>query len=395
MLYGEEGRNGKDTLMTCLQRVLGSTVGAVSNDVIIASGKYTTPGSAKPHLCALQGKRIAWASETSKGARFDVGQVKFLTGGGDIPARQLYGRDYTFAPSHLLILLTNNKPHADAQDSAFWDRLCPVLFNIRFVDHPAAPNERHKDRTLSDTLDEEASGILAWLVRGCLAWQEQGLSIPASVLIARREYRDEEDTLGQFLKECCMLAESSKTQGQSLYEHYREWILANALRPMSGNAFGIEMKKRFVAKREEKGWFYSGIGLRNNGLYTPKNGVQSDEPASQADGVPSTEETPVDPVYLSYNFSYKDERKIQGESYKERYTESTGNDQLSSGDSAPQACGDICSRKQTGIQESNKEKVSPVAPEAGRGRLYPNQAGIQEVYSQNSQEQQEREVFYL
>ena len=53
MLYGEEGRNGKDTLMTILQRVLGPTVGAVSNDAIIASGKFTTPGAAKPHLCAL------------------------------------------------------------------------------------------------------------------------------------------------------------------------------------------------------------------------------------------------------------------------------------------------------------------------------------------------------
>src|SRR5205085_4031784 len=71
MLYGEEGRNGKDTLMARLQRVLGSTVGAVSNDVILASSsKLLTPGSAKPHLCALPGKRIVWASETSKGARF-------------------------------------------------------------------------------------------------------------------------------------------------------------------------------------------------------------------------------------------------------------------------------------------------------------------------------------
>ncbi len=187
MLYGEEGRNGKDTLMTRLQRVLGSTVGAVSNDVIIAgNSKFLTPGSAKPHLCALQGKRIVWASETSKGARFDVGQVKFLTGGGDIPARQLYGRDYSFAPSHLLILLTNNKPHADAQDSAFWDRICPIVFNMRFVDHPVAPNERQKDRTLGEALDRENSGILAWLVRGCLTWQRQEVHIPAAVLMAYR-----------------------------------------------------------------------------------------------------------------------------------------------------------------------------------------------------------------
>src|SRR5205085_5077431 len=157
--------------------------------ILAGNSKFLTPGSAKPHLCALQGKRMVWASETSKGARFDVGQVKFLTGGGDIPARQLYGRDYSFAPSHLLILLTNNKPHADAQDSAFWDRLCPIIFNIRFVDHPAASNERQKDRTLGLTLELEASGILAW--------QRDGLTIPASVLQARREYREEEDTLGQ------------------------------------------------------------------------------------------------------------------------------------------------------------------------------------------------------
>src|SRR5262249_2631891 len=116
MLYGEEGRNGKDTLMSVLHHVLGSAAGAVSNDVIIASGTFATRGAAKPHLCALQGKRLAWASESDRGARFDVGQVKFLTGGGAIPARQLYGRDYTFVPSHLLLLLTNHKPHADARD---------------------------------------------------------------------------------------------------------------------------------------------------------------------------------------------------------------------------------------------------------------------------------------
>jgi len=261
MLYGEEGRNGKDTLMTVLHRVLGSTVGAVSNDVIIASGKFSTPGSAKPHLCALQGKRIAWASETDKGARFDVGQVKFLTGGGDIPARQLYGRDYTFEPSHLLILLTNNKPHADAKDSAFWDRLCLVIFNLRFVDQPLARNERQRDTTLAYALETEASGILAWLVRGCLAWQQQGLQIPTSVLLARRDYREEEDTLGQFLKACCVMHERARVKASRLYERYKERTLANNLKAMNGNAFGLEVKKLYEQKRSNEGMVYYGIGL--------------------------------------------------------------------------------------------------------------------------------------
>ena len=261
MLYGEEGRNGKDTLMTILHHVLGAAAGAVSNDVIIATGKLTAPGAAKPHLCSLQGKRLAWASETDRGARFDVGQVKFLTGGGAIPARQLYGHDYAFVPSHLLVLLTNHKPHADARDAAFWDRLCLVTFNLRFVDHPVQPIERQRDTRLSRVLEAEASGILAWLVRGCLAWQQSGLQVPAAVRQAQQAYREEEDTLGQFLDECCAATPGACVKAGLLYERYKTWATDNALRPMNGNAFGLEMRKRFRWDREKTGYYYYGIGL--------------------------------------------------------------------------------------------------------------------------------------
>lgn len=320
MLYGEEGRNGKDTLMTRMQRVLGNTVGAVSNDVIIASGKFTTPGSAKPHLCALQGKRIAWASETSKGARFDVGQVKFLTGGGDIPARQLYGRDYTFVPSHLLILLTNHKPHADAQDAAFWDRLCPIIFTMRFVDHPAAPNERQKDRTLHNALDAESSGILAWLVRGCLAWQRTGLNIPLSVLMARREYREEEDTLKQFLDACCLLHEHASVKASRLYERYKEWATENTLKAMNGNAFGLEMKKLFEQKRRTEGNVYLGIGLPEDGVPTPllqDEGLHAPRASSEAVSPTNIDGFSVGSVPTSQKLPYIKGVIMQKESYKE------------------------------------------------------------------------------
>src|SRR5579875_973267 len=326
VLYGEEGRNGKDTLMSCLQRVLGDLVGAVSNDVIIAGGKFLTPGSAKPHLCALQGKRIAWASETSKGARFDVGQVKFLTGGGDIPARQLYGRDYTFAPTHLLILLTNHKPHADAQDAAFWDRLCPIIFTMRFVDHPIAPNERQRDKTLHDALDAESSGILAWLVRGCLDWQREGLNIPASVLMARREYREEEDTLGHFLATCCILHEHASVKAGRLYERYKRWATENSLKAMNGNAFGLEMKKLFEQKRRNEGCVYFGIGLLEDGVpdtLFQDEGLHSSETASEESSVPSQEVSNAGSVPSSHNYPYIKDKKVQTESSKEQGTGST------------------------------------------------------------------------
>jgi putative DNA primase/helicase len=261
LLSGEEGRNGKDTLMSILQHVLGATVGAVSNDVIIANGKMNAPGAAKPHLCSLQGKRIAWASETDKGDRFDIGQVKFLTGGGTIPARQLYGKEYAFAPSHLLVLLTNNRPHADAKDKAFWERICPITFHMRFVDHPSGPYERKKDGLVSTALKSEASGILAWLVRGCLEWQQQGLEIPESVLRERATYREEEDILQQFVADCCVVAPDAHVKSSALFERYKQWAEENVVKKMNGTAFGLEMKRTFQQRRNNQGSYYIGIGL--------------------------------------------------------------------------------------------------------------------------------------
>ena len=126
--------------------------------------------------------------------------------------RQLYGKEYAFEPSHLLLLLTNNKPHADAHDKAFWERFCPITFHLRFVDHPTSSLQRKRDRDLGTALQFEASGILAWLVRGCLDWQQDGLEIPSGVLHERAEYREEEDTLHHFITDCCLLAPEARVK---------------------------------------------------------------------------------------------------------------------------------------------------------------------------------------
>jgi len=178
ILYGEEGRNGKDTLLDTLKDVLGPLVGAVSNDLFVAQDKFRASGAPTPHLCDLQGKRLVWGSETRQGDKLNIAQIKLLSGGGEISTRQLHGRQYSFTPTHKLLLMTNYKPHADARDQAFWSRACLIEFGIRFVTHPHASNERQADPRLKDKLKEERSGILAWLVRGCFAWQQQGLAQP-------------------------------------------------------------------------------------------------------------------------------------------------------------------------------------------------------------------------
>lgn len=264
MLYGEEGRNGKDTLMHVLSHVLGKAVGAVSQDVLIAGGRFSTPGSAKPHLCSLQGKRIAWASEPDKGARFAIDQVKMLTDGESIVARQIYAREITFRPSHLLILLSNHKPEAESDDRAFWERICPIACNMRFVARPEQPNERLRDIHLARDLEAEASGILAWLVRGALEWHRLGLAIPQGVLQARKEYRVEESSVANFVRERCILDADEQTSAGALYKAYRAWATNNGLTPVGNNQFARAMRQveGVSWQRSKHSKFYQGITLQ-------------------------------------------------------------------------------------------------------------------------------------
>jgi len=131
---------------------------------------------------ALKGKRIVWASETGEGRHLNIGKVKWLTGEDTITARAPFAkRQITFSPTHTLFLLTNHKPHITADDYAIWQRVHLVPFNLSFIDEPKTEYERKRDPDLSKKLKEEASGILAWLVRGCLSWRIEGLNPPRIV----------------------------------------------------------------------------------------------------------------------------------------------------------------------------------------------------------------------
>jgi putative DNA primase/helicase len=282
IFYGEEGRNGKDTFFKTLSAVLGPICGAVSNDVFVASDRLRSGGAATPHLCDLQGKRLVWGSETKQGDKLNVAQIKLLTGGGAISTRQLHGKQYTFLPTHKLLLMTNYKPHADARDKAFWSRACLIEFSIRFVDTPQAVNERVADHHLEAALKQERSGILAWLVRGCLDWQREGLKIPSSILLATRKYQEEEDRLLLFIEERCLVAPHATVGADALYTAYSAWCKHNRISGMTGTLFGREMKKRYEKKHTNSGTFYQGIGmLVTEGTPTdqalPYTGEQTDE----------------------------------------------------------------------------------------------------------------------
>jgi putative DNA primase/helicase len=264
ILYGG-GRNGKDTLLEIFGHVLGDDLaGTVQAELLLDQGRVRGSGGPSADIMRLRGRRLVWASETNEGRRMDAGKVKLLTGGGALVGRPPYGRrEVSFDQSFTLFLLTNAKPRVPADDYALWKRLKLIPFNMRFIDNPTADNERLRDKHLPEKLKAEAEGILAWMVRGCLEWQQIGLKSPQVVENATLEYRDEEDLILQFVNDACVTGPMVEAKAAALYQHYREWAQESGLRPMSSTLFGRKMADRYEKTPRSSGTFYMGVGIKS------------------------------------------------------------------------------------------------------------------------------------
>jgi putative DNA primase/helicase len=104
--------------------------------------------------------------------------------------------------------------------------------------------------------------ILAWAVQGARFWSEQGLGKPPEVASANDDWRSENDQLGRFIEECCVVSESLKCRARPLYESYRRWIEGAGESAISETLFGTRLKEKGLSKDHRRdGTFYSGIAL--------------------------------------------------------------------------------------------------------------------------------------
>ncbi len=263
VLYGQ-GRNGKSVLVETICYVLGSLAGPIQSELLLDQGRTKNSSGPSPDIMSLKGLRIAIASETDEGRKISSAQVKKLTGGDTLRGRNPHDKyEISFQPTHTLFLLTNHKPHAPADDFAFWERVHLIPFLISFVDRePKAENERPQDKTLPEKLKQEASGILAWLVRGCLLWQEQGLNPPAIVKEATAEYKRDEDLIADFVEECCYVAPDAWVNATDIYNVFQEWWEENiSKRVPSRKKFGTWFSRKFKKEKYSGTIRYLGVGI--------------------------------------------------------------------------------------------------------------------------------------
>lgn len=271
-----KGRNGKGVFTNTRLFVMGDYAKQIPTELLMMK-----KGDAHPtEKTVLFGCRFAAAVESEEGRSMNVALVKQFTGGDKVSARRMREDYWEFAPVHKLELSTNHRPVIRETADAIWERVQLIPWEIQIP-------KGERDKKLEGKLKAEGPGILAWMVRHCLAWQRDGLKVPDCVRVATQAYRDAEDLFAMFLDERCVQEPRAESGATDLQEGYKGWAEQRNERELSHKALSSKLEERgFTKGRDSRTGrvLWHGVRLRDDvppgqpgGPEGAGEGVTSDE----------------------------------------------------------------------------------------------------------------------
>lgn len=166
------GGIGKSTLISVLQRCLGTYASTIDVNLLMEKSWTDSGTGPKPELLNLRGRRLVTAGEPSAKSQFDVARVKTWTGGDSISARRMRSDDVvSFVAQFKLLLHTNHTVVFPHDDSGMARRFRQVELTLR----PGQPDPDFK----SELLEEQSAlnAFFFWMYLGFRLWYDEKYSL--------------------------------------------------------------------------------------------------------------------------------------------------------------------------------------------------------------------------
>ena len=260
-IFHGSGKNGKSVFLDTIRELMGDYALTAPEDLLTEKQYHVHP----TEIATLAGRRLVTLDETKPNMRLRTALIKRMTGDRTLQGRFMRENFFEFHTTHKTILITQNLPRITETTDAIWDRVHLLPWSFRIPD-------REQDPHLLDRLKSEWSGILNWLIEGCLAWQKEGYLLPPPEVVktATENYRRESDPLADFVEEILLLnmPAESKIRKSELVTSYERWAKQNNVRfPISNRQLSEYLRNRgirdgtaWIESKTVKVWY--GIGLQ-------------------------------------------------------------------------------------------------------------------------------------
>ena len=256
LAYGG-GFNGKSSLINSLARVTGEDYAKELKAEVLLESRDNKDS----YLAELVGVRMVVCLESDRDRKMSTGIVKAMTGGDRIACCKKYENPFSFQPEFKIWFGTNHKPKINDTTNSIWNRIKTIPFLAEFL-----PDDPKTIKNLPEIIAaQEAEGVLAWMVRGAVEWRKLGLATPRSIKDATAEYRQDEDIIGGFVAECCVVQAGASEPINRLYSEYVSWCSQSGEKPENKKTFGDALTEQgFKADRVHVGRVRIGLCLKND-----------------------------------------------------------------------------------------------------------------------------------
>lgn len=212
------GRNGKGTLMTLVEQTLRKGKYYHEGDVAVLTNINKNANSATSAIMALKNKRIAVFSESEdKDETIKVKILKQIVGRDLIQGREMYAKQNTeFRPTFSLVFLMNDMPKLSKLEGNLLEKLNVIRFPYRFCDKPQGDNEKVIDRSLKNKFEDDVRYRQAFMHILLDYYEMFGFGEcktfipPEEVQIETKAYFDENNEVGMWLNEKCIITNNNK-----------------------------------------------------------------------------------------------------------------------------------------------------------------------------------------
>jgi P4 family phage/plasmid primase-like protien len=222
ILYGEQGNNGKDTLLQIISEILGrqawtTSVGTFVKDRFGKDKSFS--------LAELEGKKAIMATEAERGSILAEAAVKLLTG-STINAREPYGRkEKNFSFDGTAILATNHLPKIQGGITR------PIRRRLRIIDCPSTLTGHGTPNYHKVLIEMGGQGLLRRIMEGYQAYLREGLDPSEQMDRDLMEYIKEEDPLMGFVDSCLEFTkdETDILSTGEIFEAWRSFLVESGM----------------------------------------------------------------------------------------------------------------------------------------------------------------------
>ena len=231
--------------------------------------------------------RMVVGPEPPPQSTWDGETIKQVTGGGTVTARGAGEKtEITYKPRWKLFVEVNPTPRMPGDDKGFRRRFRLVQW---LVDLNLIPGGYESPAALRERLWSESSGVLNWLIAGCLDWLgDRRVPVPEREIEALADFWATGNPLGEWLDEECDLTDRDAETGSSvLWNAFKEWmerseVEEEARKKWNPTRFGRELGQRqIVGKKDRRGLkVRRGVRLRLGGALLGNEGASSAQAAT-------------------------------------------------------------------------------------------------------------------